>query len=642
MWNKRAVQDVVAVTGVGMAMAIAAPAGAQVQVDSSGTALDANIQVGSGGVNQADGRVDFSNQNAVITGNVAGGRAFRDEVGYTAPGEFRGAVPSDSLFGFRRDSLGSSPAVLNAPGLGGVGGPNPSVLRSFGSVRSEPLTGVAIDLPSGPAGGGNQIGDRFDFGHDVSTNPFNRQTILTDRGVTLGTFATEGGGELEVTASPLFGQRALEQRERQTRELLSAADRAAAQYRELTGDEGFAVDDEFTPEDYSIQDQRVEPTQFGEPPYGAPLLPGTDPDELPLLEGEELDERERAVLDQAVTLMPTRMLGWQLRTQLDPRDQAGGVNPLAEDRVRRLERALFERRQAATEPGESAYGDLMRQILEGGEREDEREEGPDLDEPSREAIERAELTRLNALRRAYGLPAIERPEFDSREGEAPAVGEGERGRLPVTDTEEEVEGALAELLQKLNYELPRLTTLAGRNESTLNERMRAAEAELASGNFFAAEGKFREVLLYASEEPLARVGLIHAQLGAGMMRSAATNLRILFEKHPELIAVRYDERLLPNESRLKWIQGELDRIVGSGDPSPDAGMLMAYLGHQAGSRQLVRYGLAIAEARSPRDPLLAVMRHIWLEAPTQDRGEGPDPDGAATGDGSRDAPAIGK
>lgn len=52
-------------------------------------------------------------RNAIVTGNAPNGLSFRGDVGYTAPGEFRGDLASDSTFAFRRDSLYS--------GLGGLG-----------------------------------------------------------------------------------------------------------------------------------------------------------------------------------------------------------------------------------------------------------------------------------------------------------------------------------------------------------------------------------------------------------------------------------------------------------------------------------------------------------------------------------------
>jgi hypothetical protein len=40
---------------------------------------------------------------------------------------------------------------------------------------------------------------------------------------------------------------------------------------------------------------------------------------------------------------------------------------------------------------------------------------------------------------------------------------------------------------------------------------------------------------------------------------------------------------------------------------------MAYLGYQVSSPALVEYGLTLAQARVPGDPLLALLRTAWLK-----------------------------
>jgi hypothetical protein len=104
---------------------------------------------------------------------------------------------------------------------------------------------------------------------------------------------------------------------------------------------------------------------------------------------------------------------------------------------------------------------------------------------------------------------------------------------------------------------------------------------------------------------------VHSRLGAGLFRSAAQELRQLFDDHPELIGVQYDPTLLPPGSRLRWIRAELDKMLENTDRS-DPGLLLAYLGYQLGQREFLVYGLDIAETRAPRDPLLAVLRQVWL------------------------------
>ena len=65
--------------------------------------------------------------------------------------------------------------------------------------------------------------------------------------------------------------------------------------------------------------------------------------------------------------------------------------------------------------------------------------------------------------------------------------------------------------------------------------------------------------------------------------------------------------------------------------TPDAGPLGLAIdecSYQVGSNQLIRYGLATAESRAPRDALLPVLRAIWLDGQTSDAagpGEQPQP-----------------
>lgn len=55
-------------------------------------------------------------RNAIVTGNAPGGLNFRGDVGYMAPGDFRGELGSDELFAFRRDSLYSGLAGMGIRG----------------------------------------------------------------------------------------------------------------------------------------------------------------------------------------------------------------------------------------------------------------------------------------------------------------------------------------------------------------------------------------------------------------------------------------------------------------------------------------------------------------------------------------------
>ena len=89
---------------------------------------------------------DVRLRNAVVTGNAAGGRSFRGDVGYTGGSDFRGNLGSEDIFTFRRDSsfspvLNSNSALRGIGGLqyqlGGTAGSGKSATSNFGIGRDD-------------------------------------------------------------------------------------------------------------------------------------------------------------------------------------------------------------------------------------------------------------------------------------------------------------------------------------------------------------------------------------------------------------------------------------------------------------------------------------------------------------------------
>jgi len=86
-------------------MFLVATAQAQVGPRRDGRALDANSQVGSGGINPAAARRSFNSQ-LYVTGQVTGLARFRGGVPYSGDNELRLDLPSSSLSTFLRQSVG--------------------------------------------------------------------------------------------------------------------------------------------------------------------------------------------------------------------------------------------------------------------------------------------------------------------------------------------------------------------------------------------------------------------------------------------------------------------------------------------------------------------------------------------------------
>ncbi len=166
----------------------------------------------------------------------------------------------------------------------------------------------------------------------------------------------------------------------------------------------------------------------------------------------------------------------------------------------------------------------------------------------------------------------------------------------------------------------RLKQLASQDRTRFNELLAQAEQRLRDGEYFWAESRFRRALRFVPGHPLATAGMAHAQIGAGLYLPAALTLRRLLTNRPEMIDVQYDQSLLPNRFRLKTVIDALQRRLPEQRDRASNAFLLAYIGHQLDDRSLVEAGLAVLGKAGGDDPLLGVLREVWLgefEAPTQ-------------------------
>lgn len=140
---------------------------------------------------------------------------------------------------------------------------------------------------------------------------------------------------------------------------------------------------------------------------------------------------------------------------------------------------------------------------------------------------------------------------------------------------------------------------------------------LQTGQWFDAEEQFTMALATRPGDSMAAAGRIQAQIGAGMFRSAAINIRNLYRAYPELIPVRYQEALLPDGERLELLKRQLtERSRLDTAFAIDACIVMAYLGHQIGDPDLRETGFArldeINESiGATKDPLIELLERIW-------------------------------
>lgn len=199
-------------------------------------------------------------------------------------------------------------------------------------------------------------------------------------------------------------------------------------------------------------------------------------------------------------------------------------------------------------------------------------------------------------------------------------------RSTTDEDNEDQDDATPEALRKLFFRRPgeqgdKITRLAPpikHNRNLFAEYMKKGEELLASSRWFDAEERFSAALRLSPGDPMASVGRLHAQLGAGLYLSAGVNLDRLFRGNPELMAARYDERLLPRRGRLIRIDARLRlNTQRNTDLAISSALLMAYLAYQNDDRLSLEDAFtALDRIHTERNEepgiLETTLREVWL------------------------------
>ncbi|MBX3402946.1 MAG: hypothetical protein KF699_05970 [Phycisphaeraceae bacterium] len=152
--------------------------------------------------------------------------------------------------------------------------------------------------------------------------------------------------------------------------------------------------------------------------------------------------------------------------------------------------------------------------------------------------------------------------------------------------------------------------------------MEAGQELLRAGRFFDAEDRFTRALSALPRDPMAAIARVHAQIGAGLFLSAASNLRDVLRANPEISAARFNVALAPSEARSLKIAEQLRQEIerGSDRMAADASLLLAYLGRLHDDAAMRSEGLAawksrIAEADDAEAALHELLSKVWGTAP---------------------------
>jgi len=549
-----------------------------------GRSLDNNLQIGSGRINAPRVGIqdDLNFRNAVVTGNVGGGREFRGDTGYTAANDFRGTLGSDDLFRFRADTAFNSGSVYS--GYSGLATNN---LRGLGAIQMQldlpvlgqtrGLAGNLIINREGAGFSGSEVQEglstapRIDPYGSINRSLRSTSAYLIDNAVQPEVLATIGAPiatdpnaapspytqsyQMLLTASELHGVRPLS-------ESSPAINRARP-----------------------AQANPAIPTPGTEPG----LIPGQLDPNAP---GEPVSTTGDKVSGSAVSTKLEPQVGTyeaameELRVRADKFQLASGSTPPARPEVPGAEGDPTE----APTP-EQAFDNLNRSL-----------------DALRDAMTAAPETTEPPTDPSKLFLSEEKPEVD------PAA--GEHAEPPATRLEmvQRAQKLLGEQEITINTLRPAQTT-----NDIFAEHMDLGEKAMAEGRWFDAEERFTAAIAIKQGDPMAAAGRVNSQLAAGMYLSASLNLRNLLQAYPELLSVRFSDSLLPRAERLDRVRSQLrGRSQLDSDMARNAGFLLAYLGHQTGNAQDVTDGFAIIDRvdsaqKARTDPLLETCRAMWAK-----------------------------
>ena len=546
-----------------------------------GRSLDNNLLVGSGRVNSPRRGIqdDLNFRNAVVTGNVGGGREFRGDTGYTAANDFRGTLGSDDLFRFRADT-----AFNNASGYSGLATNN---LRGISGVQMQfdlpvlgQTQGLAGNLIINRAGAGisgaevampEVAASRLDPFSSITRSLRSPSAYLIDRASQPEVIATIGAPvPTDPNAAPTpFSQ--------SCQMLLTASElhgvRPMSESRPASG--------------------RARPINpAAAQPVGALQTSG-----IP----GQTNPNEPA---EPISTTGDKVSGPAISTKVEP--QLGTYEAAMEElRVRADRIQLASTSAPPAQPEIPGDDETPTDVVAGTERPFDN------------------LTRaLDDLRDVMtAAPTPETPEPDASKLFLPdkpelADGEAENAEPPKTRLEmvQRAQKMLAENEITINTLKPAQST----NE-IFADHIDLGEKAMAEGRWFDAEERFTAAIAIKQGDAMAAAGRVNSQLAAGMYLSSSINLRNLLRGYPELLGVRFSTALLPRDERLDRVRSQLrGRSQLDSDMARNAGFLLAYLGHQTGNKQDVTDGFAIidrvdAAQKVEQDALTENCRAVWVK-----------------------------
>lgn len=547
-------------------------------------ALDAALQVGSGGKNNAAYQEDLRSRNLVVTGDVAGGRGFRGSVGYTAEGDFRGVTGGDSSQRFRSDSAMSNPAVLRtmsaneAFDMASTGG-QVAYRRDFADTNRKGQSGAttptredgrrALDLT------GTQLTIKGQRDAEARSIPMVRYENA------------EGQGGV-LTASTLRGVRRESDRDRQLHGVDRLSLYEAARLREDLRNGLMQMD--------AVRPAGANPFRVAAPTDSVNTSSTRDARQPTRGDIAALPaEGRQSAYDQIVREIRTNWLAKERGLGASIANEADAADVAKKDTKDQKDQAMADEDQLS-----SAYDQLKKQLR--GERP--------LTAANKELIAKSAAGTRDAKADA---PA------DEKEAKDDAKAPDRRGGINMS---------IEDYALVLKHG-KRLDAFGDGNRGRLDELLSEGQRAMNEGNSFSAEKRFEIALTMRPGDPRATAGMLHCQIGANLPGSAAITLRELLTNSPEMMDVTYSAQAMPPQARVERAISSTRDLIRLGRQSADYGLLLAYMGHLLGDRAVIEEGLASLKGSPADDTMNGILRKLWLGGELKPAIEGASPVGAA-------------
>lgn len=531
-------------------------------------------------------RTEFAMRNAIVTGNAPGGASFRGDLGYGAANEFRGELGSDDLFAFRRDSLYSG---LSGRGIRGLEGLQYQFSLTTGTRTQSELIGSPIvqrgfaglsgaDVLARQPGAAETFDDsRLREPSSFDVDRFREQQELretTPEGGLLGTLRSSSAYRANMATTPSI----LATAESPTGERfgLTASGLSGVRYVPLVDAAGRTM----------AQDA------------GAGRPAGSTPG-----------------LSESAGQSEARRAGGQSAVMNSQSSYQTLIDRLARfDATRSIAQRQADQREAAEEL--EAQGDT----------------GPMLPSWEQDLLElRQQLLEQQAqpvAPRTLLPPAVQRllEQRDARQQEQNGEADDEPRQGPLGLNERAVD-----LIRQGGGEVPELLR-GDAAAGPFRQHLEAGARLMSEGRYFDAEERYTRALSAMPGDPVAAIGRVHAQLGAGLHVSAVMNLRETLRGAPELVGVRHDADLLPKADRLGKLKSDFEATIRKEEvgevlapgQAREAGLMLAYLAFQTEDRPLLERALGVARRQQlPGDEaLLELLERVWLAEEQPDAGDG--------------------